>query len=615
MAGRSWPRGSSRSAVSDRGVVAVLTAILIPLLLVLCAIAIDTGWWYLEINKVQKAADAAALGGVTSMPNDFTTASSKALTIASQNGYPNAGTTSVVPFTTSRESELGVTVSSTITNTFGNIFGNGSTVISRSAVADFQDAALLGSPCNYFGNQPLSNAGAALPANAVTPASPPGYATCQGSPGLWALIEGPNEPKVNGDRYATMTCSSGVDGCSGSTNTEYRKDNYYWTVRVGQEVVDANRDVTVQLYDPAYVDTDADCSGLSENGFTSGLTFPFAPSDYATRYDNAANAFCTGDNQASSSVMATSFVLRNQTDTQNPQLADPITNCTKQFRGYSSTPTPAMLSTGSSYNQGLAKIFHQWVNLCSFRPTKAGDYYLQVRSNVTLGGSASQGETNTNSNSPATYTYPGTWSVTSPNVVSQVEPTVTNTDGINAFAIRAFVGTPAENTGTPDPLNAKVAVSGWERMPIWINADNAGGSYFNLIQVLPNAAGKSFTFSGFDFGDCGSCSGTSLVQVLMPTGSTGSLTTCTGTGPVSGSIPTVSGDPVCSFRISSATHQGKLQEIAVTIPSNYTCASGSGGVVALGDCWFRMKIDYSNQPNDVTTWDAAINGDNVRLVQ
>ncbi len=49
-------------------------------------------------------------------------------------------------------------------------------------------------------------------------------------------------------------------------------------------------------------------------------------------------------------------------------------------------------------------------------------------------------------------------------------------------------------------------MSGCERMPIYANS-TANSATFNLIQVLPNAAGKSFTFSGFDFGDCTDCSG------------------------------------------------------------------------------------------------------------
>ena len=200
-----------------------------------------------------------------------------------------------------------------------------------------------------------------------------------------------------------------------------------------------------------------------------------------------------------------------------------------------------------------------------------------------------------------------------PNPVSQAAPTDETRDGINAFGIRAFVGSVADNTGTTNTnaRNAQLAVSGFERMPIWINVQNAE---FNLIQVAPNAAGKSFTFSGFDFGDCTDCSGSSLVEVLMPTSTTsaGTISTCTASGVVNGALSTTGG--VCSFQIGS-NFNGKLQDIVVGVPADYECATGTGGAVTNGDCWFRMRITYDANPNDVTTWDASINGDAVRLVR
>ena len=33
-------------------------------------------------------------------------------------------------------------------------------------------------------------------------------------------------------------------------------------------------------------------------------------------------------------------------------------------------------------------MYHQWVKLCTFTPSAAGDYYLQIRTNVAIGGTA-----------------------------------------------------------------------------------------------------------------------------------------------------------------------------------------------------------------------------------
>ena len=40
----------------------------------------------------------------------------------------------------------------------------------------------------------------------------------------------------------------------------------------------------------------------------------------------------------------------------------------------------------AAYNGDLARVFHQWMKLCTFTPTQAGNYYLQVRTNVAWKG-------------------------------------------------------------------------------------------------------------------------------------------------------------------------------------------------------------------------------------
>ena len=53
----------------ERGVVAVVVAVFMSsLFFVLAAISVDVARWYMEIERVQKAADAGALAGVTHMP-------------------------------------------------------------------------------------------------------------------------------------------------------------------------------------------------------------------------------------------------------------------------------------------------------------------------------------------------------------------------------------------------------------------------------------------------------------------------------------------------------------------------------------------------------------------
>ena len=85
-------------------------------------------------------------------------------------------------------------------------------------------------------------------------------------------------------------------------------------------------------------------------------------------------------------------------------------------------------------------------------------------------------------------------------------------EGSNAFALRAVTATGKEKD---------VAVAGYEHMPIFMNADTASAT-FNLIRVLPGAAGQSISFSYFDAGDAAR---TGSVTVQRPTDATGSILT------------------------------------------------------------------------------------------
>ncbi len=179
----------------------------------------------------------------------------------------------------------------------------------------------------------------------------------------------------------------------------------------------------------------------------------------------------------------------------------------------------------------------------------------------------------------------------------------TNGRGSNGFGIRAFVGA---STSQPSSLNADVSVAGWERMPIFQNVPNST-ALFNLLQVKPDAAGKSFYFDLFDVGDA---SGTGTVTVLRPVeNGTNVLPGCTST--VNGSTTNITGN-TCTATISSATNNGRVQTVVIPIPSGYTCDDTS-----VGGCWFRVQVTFNGASSvtDFTTWNATIGGDAVRLVR
>lgn len=591
----------------ERGVAAILVTVFVSAMLFgLCAITVDIARIQLEGQKLQKAADAAATAGVTWMPQNLGQATTVARSVSSVNGYPDSGSSSVTVEPAGRPSQLKVTVTSTVTNIFGRMLGMDDATVSRHAVADYTGPQPMGSPCNTMGNEPDDDS-ASGGSQLVVPTGP--ITNCTRAPQFWANINGPDIKKESGDQYSVRTCNDDEDQCdAGKKNLDFvppanGRSGYFFLVRVGTAAV--GQPVTLQIYDPAFVNT-GDLCGSGPTG-----TFPTTSNDddpnwwnqFTTRrglerYAKTTNNFCAGDNLVNGTVPTiTSFGLRNPASNGNPLNGTPNSTrgCTRQFPGY---PTPdankllryklsktSTTQLNATYSEDLARVFHQWFELCTFTPTQAGDYYLQVRTNVPMGGALNDLGTYVPSpnESSAMYTQSG-------------DNTAVAGNGSNRFSLRAF-GSSATVTGA-------VTVSSWGRMPIYANANTAAPT-FNLIRVLPGAAGKKLLFQFFDVGDAAT-NGT--MTVLAPTEATGdAISNCTGVGYKNVTLPSCS----ISGIYSAAGWDGKLQGILVPIPANYSCqyANPSG-------CWFRVKVGFGvGTVNDTTTWTAEIVGNPVRLIE
>ena len=613
--------GDSRS--QEGGYITILVAMLMAsgFLMACLAISSDTSRWYDEMNRVQKAADAAALAAVPYMPFDLPNATLKAKEVAKRNGYDDLSANVVVTVAVGDlASQLKVTISSKIKNTFGGAIGISNTTITRTATADYKGPAPMGSPCNTFGNEPDGGTAGSSPTPTGTAKGSTPFPNCTSrNPTFWGVLEGPETGKVQGDRYQTRGCeTSGVDGCTGTTtNNEYGPKlsttsttafGYTFVVKVQPAAV--NTTVKLQVYDPIMLNAGQTCDLLPDTGSftTTGNANSWVTNNEArSRYSDDGTgfaSFCTGDSYPGTGsgaspkhAMTTSFVLRQQVDSLDA-VAAPVQNntsgspCIKQYGSHLNTAeinANLFKSTGgSTYNADVARMFHNWVDLCSFIPTRAGDYYLQVRTNVSLGGT-------------------GTGLERSGNTLAATSLTGNTTvgEGSNAFALRAVTATGKEK---------EVAVAGYEHMPIFINADTASAT-FNLIRVLPGAAGQSISFSYFDAGDA---AGTGSVTVQRPTDATGSITTtpfpgsCKATGGTAGAGQTLTN---CSAPLAQSggvsLNNGKTETIIIPIPSDYTCNFNS-----FGGCWYRVVVAFaSGTVHDVTTWDATIIGDPVRLIK
>lgn len=563
----------------DAGYIAVIAVVLTPVIFGCAALTIDVGNWYFVGQKVQRAADAAALAGVTYMPGNFDAARTQALATAAANGYP----TNVVPAPVSGQpSKLRVTITTTVNNTFGQLLGLDSTTIRRTAVASFQAPLPMGSPCNAFGNGPEPTLGAANPRSS----------NCSAAGEYWANIGAPAAPKSNGDAYQNANCgtsAAGTDNCSGGTNSDYRSDGYFYSITLTRAV----SGLTIQSFDPAFVSvgdlcgsnfrsgTTAAALAKNEYNFNAGTSVVTASykQDPVLYAPGQTGAYCTGDMLFGSPPPDTTYTVRAASATSNPwdpTSFPPVGGCRKTFTGFTGSLYPALnqyqqtagvvtyrngapvaAPTGAGgYQPQVASEFRQWVTLCQFSGVvPAGTYFVQIQGN---GADANP-----------------------------------NGNGHNRFALRAFGGSAADN--------AAIAISGFTNMAIYADLPQARTSFY-LTRVSPAAAGQVLDVNLFDIGDS---SQPGVVTIKPPADSNVSaFTGCVGRGPTTGNLTG------CSIPANSS-YNGKWEYISIPLPAGFTCdySSPTG-------CWITLSYNYGGgQPSDTTSWTAALEGTPVRITE
>ncbi len=312
------PVARVRSGLQNRegGYVAVTVAIMLTVLLSFCAFAVDVGNWYFVGQRAQRAADAAALAGVTALPNDPSTAFAAAQTLATRNNFPNGGKISVTPTLDGRPTRLRVTINTTVKNQFGWLMGIPETTVSRTAVADYAGPVPMGSPCNEYGQDP--DAGGNKSSN------------CDYTGAFWANVGSPKATKASGDAFQNGVCGSGNDGCSGSTNIDYDPDGYIYLVNISQPV----SNLTIEAFDPAQVVVGDHCDANNLSN-AKNLGAKAVVGDASTRYAPNDGPWCTGDTviNGGSGLVKTQFTVYSPgQNTWNP-LSWPVA-CNKQFDGF-----------------------------------------------------------------------------------------------------------------------------------------------------------------------------------------------------------------------------------------------------------------------------------------
>ena len=357
-------------------------------------------------------------------------------------------------------------------------------------------------------------------------------------------------------------------------NQEYSADGYYFIARIEAEAGDLGKDVAIEVYDPAFVQTGDNCTDFlgADRGALAAL---------GARYDSNTPAnnrtFCTGDHRINSVTYGAGFPTTTFTtfrpDATPWQVGDNVpvnqVGCNSAegvgtFRPYgtrageTAATLPAQVALPGSYAN---QVFHRWVQICR----------------VSL---ASLGVT-----APGQYDIP-----------IQVEAGAGS--GHNRFAMRsALINASNVVDGT------RTSVFAFQHLPLYQNAE-AADSRFYLARVLPSGQNRLLAIQMFDVGDG---SGSGSITIVPPGSNT--FTGCTGQRlPATLDLTFVNG---CTLNnVNSANYQAQRIAINVPIPSSYTC-----DVSDPLDCWVQVRFNWSAGVQDTTTWSAGILGDPVRLIE
>ena len=578
IAARMHARG--HAAVSnDRGLVALWTALLMVVFLGMAAIAVDISRWYVEAERLQKTADAAALAGAPDLPGNMAAADAAARDIVAKNGWDPDRTVASVE-EGARPTQLRVRLTSTVPNPFGVVLGNDSTTLTRTAVGEFTAPVPMGSPCNTFGNQDM-------PIDADE-GGPWESANCS-STKYWAQINGQYTNKANGDAFASQWCTRpddgvGIDGCTTAgtwnggvpwTNAEYTDEGYVFIVRAEQ-----SGPLQLQGYDIGWAATGGQCSssGFGLNLRDDWPTNPWVQTEteskarYGETDRDGELAYCAGDGlytypggtngydglPEEAKTTRTVVTVRGPSGKPWDPLAGPLL-CSLDLPGWDEdTPQSALDSNSADSDPLLQRTFKRWADLCPapVNATAGQDYSIQVQ---TIGGS-----------------------------------------GPNKFGLR----------GQVSGSNEAVSIFADGRMSINTNKP-AGTADFKIARLDSSAAGRTLVIRLFDVGDA---SDPLTVRIMQPDAAavTGSALdsndpwpTCTGTGPVAGDLPG------CSVTTTYATNGGRWQTISIPVPSDYSCQSDEDQA----RCWVRINVTAPGAQRDITTWTATLEGDPVRLVE
>lgn len=568
----------------ERGFVMVWMALIIVLLLSVAAFAVDLVHGYVEAERAQKAADAAALAGASQIPYDLACvqAQNRAGSVSGDNGFPDnppAGTTESASCT--GPNEVTVNVSKKFDTFFAKIIGIDSLTVRKHAVAQYDAPLAMGSPANNVGDVPHDSC-TQLGFSSVPVGTTEPCVTVNGNDdqSLWAQIQGQSTFKTSGNAFTNNACSANTDGCVG-TNSDYdgvHQGEYFSVVN------DADHSpLYIYVYDAGFVDTKVNAGPNA--GLPCGKTFTNPPPHYAD------SSWCTGDRDengapgAAAANFDTNYEMLSPDSTPSPRDNPPyVDHDASHLCEPTDIPASAELD-GGTVAAVPASYWQQWRLMCTIQdPGLAGSEWILHVSSLNSTGK-----------------------------------------GTNQFSILAL-HTPPTAIGPSLPLQG-LQVFSRDRLPLYATKPGTGlaaAATFYLARVLPSSRQRTLTLNFFDLGDSAAPS-TGTLKITTHNASFGGSadpSNCNIAAPPGFDVASASGPPWgtfasdsdCTFSYDRSTWNGQWVTVTVPIPPSYTCNTGAGSTFE--DCWLQLQVtpDTGATLADATTWTASMAGSPVRLV-
>lgn len=532
----------------ESGFVIVWMALVMTVLLGFAGMAVDLGNWYFNIQRAQRAADAASLDGDPYLPQYYKTNNPAGLNgrqVAYRtllaNGVPKAKADAAlasedckkpacIAQVKNQPTQLQVKVQTTVANTFFRMFGLGKQEsFSRLSIADYTPELHITSESNLLGGPEIDDGSGKW--------GPP---TSIGNNAYWLQLGGRATSKAEGDRLNSEKCTPNTfsdfppDRCTGGKNDEYTTgEGYLYLIDVKPSGT-GTKYLEVQAYDPEFTMSYSTVCPTTSNGVAAAT----CPAD--EQYDGT----------STSDFMDTGFAYYPNDS-------------------FSASSTPER--TCPVFHPRAGAVDPTWETICK------GTDHERIPIDMSQGA----------------HIYLRAYSQG-------------NKIGTNHYMLRAGLFSSATGGAVLNPLSYKnVQISADQNMAIYNEIDGLGSgghnSTFIIGEIHSEWAGRTIHFEFWDVGDA--------FHVAVPTDGWLFLE---GNGSKVGPAlanncvytkPTAAGNENsfslasyknCGFAVDLGQFNGKLVKLNWTVPSTYRCDEPEV-------CTLKVSMDMNGDVADDTT--------------